>query len=75
MRPFRTYLHRFVREHSTLQEHASPGVRPVSELRIRGTGVTPCRARGHAYRELEQQLVRDNLPRQGWRLLTQTLER
>ena len=74
MRPVRTYLHRFVREHTTLQEHTGPG-RPVSELQIRGTGCTPCRARGHAYRELEQRLVRDNLPRLGWRLLAQTLER
>jgi hypothetical protein len=57
MRPIRLYRHTFGRQDARLE--------------VVRSGCTPCQARAAAFRALEQQLVKDQLPKQGWRLLGQ----
>lgn len=56
-RPIRVYRHIFAREGQSLQ--------------FVRTGQSPCKAKASAYVALEEELKSKDLPRTGWRLLSQ----
>ena len=65
MRPLRRYRQRYVRQ------QVPEGDTALRELVIDSQGNSPCRARARAFTLLEQRLVQEDLPRTGWRLISQ----
>lgn len=66
MRPLRWYVCRYIRQ------NVPAGDTALRELQIQSAGRTPCKARANAFQQLEQRIRRDNLPRLGWKLISQT---